>query len=361
MFKTINYEEIYGHEDKYIFIDARSPKESYEEPIIGAINIPVLLDDERDVVGTLYVRESVEQAKQAGVEFISKRLPQIFNEIQTLHNENKDKQLVIFCARGGMRSGSLVSFMNSLGIPVIKLKGGYKAYRSFVAHKLEEYTKETDFLVLYGNTGVGKTEMLYELKNRGYSILDLEGCANHRGSILGGVGLGTCYTQKRFESLVYEQLRNRSSNLVFVEGESRRIGRILIPEFLFKKMYEGKKIRISSDYETRANRLVEEYTAFKNVNIELGEALGVLKKHISPEKVEYYKHLVEEGNYKKVALELMEKYYDPMYGVSSKKHTFKEVLEINDLDKGIEELERIYKEVFDDMLEDGYEQQKDRE
>lgn len=356
MFKTITYEEIYGHEDKYILIDARTPKEAYEEPVIGAINVPVLLDDERDIVGTLYVRESVEQAKQAGVEFISKRLPEIFNKIQTLHNENKDKQLVIFCARGGMRSGSLASFMGSLGIPVMKLKGGYKSYRAFVAHKLEEYTNEVEFLILYGNTGVGKTEMLYELKNRGYSIVDLEGCANHRGSILGGVGLGSCYTQKRFESLVYEQLRTRNSNLVFVEGESRRIGRILIPEHLFKKMYDGEKIRISSDYETRATRLVEEYTAFKNVNIELGEALGVLKKHISQEKVEYYKQLVEQGNYKEVALELMEKYYDPMYGVSSKKHTFREVLEINDFNKGIDELERIYKEVVNEKLEDGYEQ-----
>ncbi|MGL5244930.1 MAG: tRNA 2-selenouridine(34) synthase MnmH [Sarcina sp.] len=350
MFGTITYEEIYGREDNFIFIDVRSPKEAFEEPLVGAINIPVLLDNERDLVGTLYVRESVEEAKKAAIKFISKRLPEIFEKIQDIYTKNKGKKIVMFCARGGMRSGSLFSLLNSLGFKVLKLEGGYKAYRAFLSKKLEEFAQEINFIVLYGNTGVGKTELLYKLKDKGFNTLDLEGCANHRGSILGGVGLGACHTQKKFDALVYEELKKRNSNIVFVEGESRRIGRILIPEVLFNKIYKGEKIRIKSDYEVRAERLVEEYTAFENVNTQLAEALSVLKKHISEENINYYKQLVNEGNYKEVALELMKKYYDPMYGVSAKKHTFREELEINDVETGIMELTRVYDEVFKEVV-----------
>ena len=107
------YEEIYGHEDEYIFIDVRSQKEAFEEPMIGSVNIPVLLNEERDVVGTLYVRESAEAAKEQGIEFISRRLPEIFKQVQELYRNKHGKKLVIFCARGGMRSGSLHSLLNS--------------------------------------------------------------------------------------------------------------------------------------------------------------------------------------------------------------------------------------------------------
>lgn len=356
MFGLISYEEIYGHEDEYIFIDVRSQKEAFEEPMIGSVNIPVLLNEERDVVGTLYVRESAEAAKEQGIEFISRRLPEIFKQVQELYRNKHGKKLVIFCARGGMRSGSLHSLLNSLGINCYKLEGGYKAYRSFIINKIEEFSKEIDFIVLYGNTGVGKTEMLYKLEEKGYDVLDLEGCANHRGSILGGVGLGDCNTQKRFDALVYDKLRHRNSNIVFIEGESKRIGRILIPDPLFEKMYEGAKLKISADPEVRAERLVKEYTAFENVNEQLDEALGVLKKHISPERVEQYKDLVAKGDYKKVALELMEKYYDPRYGTSAKKKTFRNELEINDIENELFKLEEIYKEISEELREYVYEQ-----
>ena len=132
MFGLISYEEIYGHEDEYIFIDVRSQKEAFEEPMIGSVNIPVLLNEERDVVGTLYVRESAEAAKEQGIEFISRRLPEIFKQVQELYRNKHGKKLVIFCARGGMRSGSLHSLLNSLGINCYKLEGGYKAYRSCI-------------------------------------------------------------------------------------------------------------------------------------------------------------------------------------------------------------------------------------
>lgn len=198
--------------------------------------------------------------------------------------------------------------------------------------------------------------MLYKLEEKGYDVLDLEGCANHRGSILGGVGLGDCNTQKRFDALVYDKLRHRNSNIVFIEGESKRIGRILIPDHLFEKMYEGAKLKISADPEIRAERLVKEYTAFENVNEQLDEALGVLKKHISQERVEQYKDLVAKGDYKKVALELMEKYYDPRYGTSAKKKTFRNELEINDIENELFKLEEIYKEISEELREDVYEQ-----
>lgn len=355
MFGLIAYEEIYGHEDKYIFIDVRSPKEAREEPMVGSINIPVLLDDERDVVGTLYVRESTEAAKEQGIEFISKRLPEIFKQIQEIYNNRNGKELVIFCARGGMRSGSLQSLLNSLKINCYKLQGGYKFYRKFIMKKIKDFSEETNFIVLYGNTGVGKTEMLYKLEQRGYDILDLEGCANHRGSILGGVGLGDCNTQKRFDALVYDKLRYRKSNLVFIEGESKRIGRILIPDPLFEKMYEGAKIRITASPEVRADRLVKDYTSCENVNQQLLEALSVLTRHISEERVEHYKNLVSKGDYTTVALELMEKYYDPMYGNSAKKRKFRTELNIDDVDNELYKLEDIYKEILAELSKESKE------
>lgn len=345
MFGIIEYSEIYGNEEEYIFVDVRSESEFLEDAIEGSINIPILQDKEREIVGTTYVRDSVEKAKMQGIEFVSARLPLIFKEFQELIKANEDKKIVIYCARGGMRSGSIHSLLNSIGIHVLKLKGGYKAYRAFMVQELEEYCNEVKFIVLYGNTGIGKTEILYRLKEKGYNILDIEKAANHRGSILGGVGLGDCHSQKKFETMVYNELRTRKNNIVFTEGESRRLHKILITQCLWDSLHRGKKIYLTADLETRAERLVKEYTAFDTAKDEINQAIGVLGKHISEEKANYYMELVKKGEYKKVAMELMEKYYDPMYVFGTKKNEFLDNFHIDSVEDAVNRLIKIYNDL----------------
>lgn len=342
MFGMIDYEEIHRNENEYILIDVRSESEFAQETITGAINIPILTDKEREIVGTTYVRESTDIAKKQGIEFAAARLPEIFSKLQKIIRENHGKKLVIFCARGGMRSGSVWGLLNGIGITTYKLRGGYKYYRSFVVKKLEKYSKEVKFIVLYGNTGIGKTEMLYKLKSVGYDVLDLEGAANHRGSVLGGVGLGDMYSQKKFETLMYDQLKNRKNNLIFTEGESRRIYKVIIPDEIWNVLQSGEKIYITADIEARANRLVKEYTSFENVEEEIINALDGIKKYASPENLERYKELVKEGDFKTVAIEMMQKYYDPKYNHGSNKEVIRERFHANTVDEACEKLKFIY-------------------
>lgn len=342
MFGIVEYAEIYGKEEEYVFVDVRSESEFFEDAIEGAVNIPILRDKEREIVGTTYVRESVEKAKDQGIEFASARLPLIFKEFQALIKANEGKKIIVYCARGGMRSGSIHALLNSIGIHILKLKGGYKSYRAFIVKKMEEYCREVNFVVLYGNTGIGKTEILYKLKEKGYNILDIEKAANHRGSILGGVGLGECHSQKKFETMIYNALRKRNSNIIFAEGESRRLYKILITQCLWDSLHRGKKVYLTADLEARAERLVKEYTSFDGSNIEINQAIAVLGKHISEEKVKYYMDLVNLGEYKKVAMELMERYYDPMYVFGTKKNEFVDKFHIDSIDSAVDKLINIY-------------------
>lgn len=340
MFNIVEYEEIEKNKD-CILIDVRTPKEFNEATIEGAINIPVLLDDEREIVGTLYVKESVEKAKSKGIEFISKRLPEIFDRIQDMYDP-KNKKIVLFCARGGMRSGSLHSLLYSLGLRVYKLRGGYKAYRKYINENLEKVNKDVKYIVLHGKTGIGKTEYLKTLKERGFDILDLEGAANHRGSLLGSVSLGNANSQKKFETKIFEELKNRKSNVVFVEGESKRIGNIIIPGYIFDSMNKGINIYIEDSIENRSKILIKEYIKGKDSVKELITCIENLKRYLNSDRVEEYKTLLEKGDYKTVCEELMVKYYDPLYSNSFKINNFCEKIINKDREETINKLIDIY-------------------
>lgn len=342
LYRIESYSELLKDIDNCIFIDVRSEKEYEEETIPGSINIPILCNEEREDVGTVYKQKSTEIAKEVGIKYISKRLPEIFSRIQNLYNENKGKKIVVFCARGGMRSGSIHALMNSLGIHIYKLQGGYKAYRQCLKAELIKEFQNIELVTLYGNTGIGKTDMLKELKNKGYDVLDLEGAANHRGSLLGGVGLGRCNSQKMFESLVYEQIKNRKSNLVFTEGESRRICKIIMPDEIWNKILKSRNIYITADLDFRAERLVKEYTDFENANLKINKALDNMKKYINEERIEKYKELVNNNEFKEVAKDLMIKYYDPMYMGASKKRDFLDKIHISSIEEAVAKLIDIY-------------------
>lgn len=319
----VHYRDI-EDDTKAIFIDVRSPGEFKKETIPGAINVPLFDNKERELIGTLYKKESVEEAKKTGVEIASKKLPIIYEKISSLSKGHN--HIYMFCSRGGFRSSSLSPFFEALNINVTKLHGGYKEYRAHIRDMLPILCRDLKLIVLYGNTGTGKTHILEHLKSKEMNVLDLEGAANHRGSILGSVGLGEANSQKMFESLVYEQLKNRSSDLVFVEGESKRVGRSLIPEYLFNKMHEGASLKIIAPLEKRVDIILEDYISGDDEDII--EALNHMRNRLGNLKVDEYIEMVKNKDYRPVISDLFANYYDPLY----QKHSHDYVKTFENLD-----------------------------
>jgi tRNA 2-selenouridine synthase len=294
--------------NKYALIDVRSPKEFFNATIPGAVNIPLFTDEQREIIGTVYVRESIEKAKKIGVEAASKNLPIIYEKINEL--DKLYKNLVFFCARGGMRSSSLVALLTPLGVNALKLENGYKGYRAYINEQLPTAVKGVEFVVIH-------------------DILDLEGCANHRGSLLGNVGLGLQNSQKQFESLIYNKLKNRKNNIIFVEGESKRIGKVIIPDCIFNVMKNGRHINLKANMDLRIKNILDDYV--QNNNLEIIESLNKLRKYISSKNIDKYIEEINNNNYEFIIEELMLKYYDPMY--ENNKYDFCLTLEHKDIDE----------------------------
>ena len=338
----LEYKDLEGD---YILIDLRSEGEYEEFTIPGAINIPILNNEERKEIGTVYKNESEEKAKLMAVEAASVKLPEIYQQIKEL--ELKHDKVVLFCARGGMRSTVLDKLLVSLGFKVYKLRDGYKGYRAFINEELAKQNEDVNYLVLQGNTGSGKTILLKQLKTRGYNILDLEACANHRGSFLGSVGIGECNTQKKFESLVYEELKARRGNLVIVEGESKRIGRVLIPDYIYDSMIKGKRLLIDVDLDQRAKNIMEEYTESENWKVETIEGMKKLGKYISEGDLAIYFKMLEEGDIEELVKTLMLDYYDPMYKKGEDKYKYEITVDANSIESACHTIEEWIKNNYE--------------
>ncbi|MDP0506751.1 MAG: tRNA 2-selenouridine(34) synthase MnmH [Fusobacterium sp. JB019] len=318
----------------YILIDARSPKEFEEQGIPGAINIPTLLDDERAEVGTAYVQESKEKAKEIGVERISKRLPEIFKQINEL--SKKYDKLIFYCARGGMRSGTLEVLFNTLGFKTMKLQGGYKAYRQYILKNMEEANKNKEYIVIHGRTGEGKTKILEKLEEKGYSVLNLEKLADHKGSFFGGVCENRKQSQKRFDGEIFDKLVNDKKEYFLVESESKRIGNIYIPECVYSSIVNGKHLFVSTSMENRVKIIMEDYA---NATIpELEECLLRVARYISKERYEKYHNLLIKGELPKLSEILMKEYYDPLYDVGINKYTYDINLKYDKIEEAVEEV-----------------------
>lgn len=302
----------------YILIDVRSPKEYSEELIPGAINIPSLLDEERAEVGTAYVRISKEKAKEIGIEKISKRLPTIFREINEL--SKKYDKLIFYCARGGMRSSTLEVLFNSLGYKTLKLEGGYKAYRQYILNNLSSKNENIKYIVIHGRTGEGKTKILEKLQEKGYSVLNLEKLANHKGSFFGGLCEDKKQSQKRFDGEIFNHLLNNTKGYFLVESESKRIGDLYIPEPIYNSILTGTHIFVKTTMKNRIKNILEDYA---NASIkELEDCLLKVAKYISKEKYNKYHSLLLENKLAELSEILMKEYYDPLYDKGIDKHTY---------------------------------------
>lgn len=338
MYGIIEYADV---KEDYILIDVRSPGEYEEYTIPGAINIPLLDNEERKLVGTIYHQDSVEEAKKVGIRIVSKKLPELYDQIVKVKSANKN--IVLFCERGGMRSTSLCELFNALGMGLKKLNGGYKAYRALVNKMLPNINSEKNYLVLHGYTGTGKTDILKELSNRGYDILDLEGIADHRGSTLGKVGLSKYVSQKQFESEIFESLRKTKSNNIFIEAESKRIGAVIIPDFIIQKMKTGRHILVEGSLEKRAIRITDEYVKNDNCKIQISEALDRLRKMLGNEVINKMVEDVTAGKFVEVASELMKKYYDPLYNHTQKSYHYDLAVNSDDIATACDEIELYFK------------------
>jgi tRNA 2-selenouridine synthase len=308
-----------------VFIDVRSEGEYDEAHIPGAVNIPLFTNEERQVIGTAYKNDSVSEARKLGIQYASNRLPQIYEAILNL-KDSHDRQLVAYCARGGYRSTFFASAFSSIGVGVLKLDGGYKRYRNYIIDQLPVLNSNLNYIVLHGNTGTGKTKVLKSLSSHGLDVLDLEGAANHRGSVLGSVGLGSCNTQKQFESNIFHQMQSFKGVEVFVEAESRKIGNVLVPSCVHEKMKTGVHILIEEKIDYRVRVIKEDYTQKIGFQEEILQSLTYLKKYLSKEKLDKLSRYIKEGNIDDAVSDLMINYYDPLYGNKSDKYEYQLVL-----------------------------------
>lgn len=340
MYNSLKYNELKG---KYILVDVRSPEEFEEFTIPGSVSLPIFGNEERRHIGTVYTRESVDKAKKLGIDYASKRLPELYEKISELKKQYG--RVVLFCERGGMRSSSLCSLFNSLGLEVIKLEGGYKGYRAVVNEELPKLNEQVQYIVIHGYTGTGKTELLKLLEKRGFDTLNLEGYANHRGSMLGGVGLGKTASQKHFESCIHEKLKNRKSDIIFIEGESSRIGNISVPHYIMKSMKSGRHILAEGSLDVRVKRITEEYKKGEDYKKNIIDSLMKLEKHISGKRIEEYVRLVNCERYDEVAEDLMTRYYDPQYEKEQKAYTFDLTVNTDNLEEAYGRIAEWYKSI----------------
>lgn len=300
-------DEVIGKD--YLFVDVRTRKEFLEDSIPGAINIPLFDEDERAVVGILYKNKGQMEAIEKGYEFFNKKVDDLVSE----YNKYKNRKIIIFCWRGGMRSLAVVKLLDSLGFGVYQLEGGYRDYRRYVKGKIDNYKLKPKLAVLYGLTGVGKSEILNKFDNS----LDLEGLAQHRGSIFGDLGLKP-NTQKMFESLLFKRLEElKKEKFIIIEGESRKIGNVMIPDFLFKAMKEGFRIRINDSIANRVKRIRKIYDlSDKEIMI---QKIGFIEKNMGKKKANEMIKLIEDGDVNGFLKKVLEEYYDNVYDCSKNK------------------------------------------
>lgn len=338
MYNQITYESIYKRDD-ICFVDVRTPDEYSDAHIPGAISLPILANAEHVRVSTEYMQGDKEQAKSLGVRYASARLPEIHDRIREMIANGQ--QVVLYCWRGGYRSHALFSLLSGLGLPVCKLSGGYKAYRRFVNRSWSAALEGKKWYALYGDTGTGKTMLLTELEGMGARVIDLEKLAVHRGSLLGGIGLPPQPSQKMFEGHLQKSLFSLPVGPVFVEGESRKIGALILPQPVYSALQNAQKIHITSTIETRMHRLEKEYAHHSGQ--EITQAIDSLQSYIGKETV---RHLLNEwhaGRTENVIRNLLERYYDPKYRFRRKEY-FAEVRHEDSVIAAQEIIDRVAKD-----------------
>lgn len=311
-------------------IDVRSPLEFAEDQISGAINLPVLDDDERADIGTIYRQVSAFEARRKGAAIVSRN---IANHIDR-HFASKPKgyRCLVYCWRGGQRSESMATILSGIGWHVCQLEGGYSEYRRHVVETIREKSNRLQLVVLNGLTGAGKTRILETLQEKGEQILDLEGYASHRGSVFGGDPQSPQPAQKRFESLIFDAVDSVDLSLpVYIEAESAKIGRLNVPNPLWQKMKSSPVIEINSPLESRADHLLEEYREWLGDLPRIEKTIERLKGFHSDERLAQWKELAQQSRWKQLIEALLDEHYDRRYRPNRESTHFERPFERADL------------------------------
>jgi tRNA 2-selenouridine synthase len=291
-------------------IDVRSPSEYAEDHLPGAISLPVLSDEERARVGTIYVQDSPFKARKIGAALVARNAAAHIEG--PLSGFDGGWQPLVYCWRGGQRSNSFASILAQIGWRTEVVKGGYQTYRRLVARRLYDDPLPSPVILLDGNTGTAKTEVLARLDARGVQSIDLEGLANHRGSALGERGGQP--GQKMFESRLAAAIEALDpARPVVIEAESSKVGRLNVPPRIFAAMKAAPRIEISAPVTARAAYLTRAYRDLVADGGALEDRLDLLVKLQGSERVEGWKTLARDGGHEALAAELIELHYDPRY------------------------------------------------
>lgn len=329
---TISIEDFLQKRNFCPVIDVRSPAEYAKAHIPGAINIPLFSDEERALVGTKYVRESRYNAVIAGLDAVG---PKLSLFVSTLQSITSQKEVLVYCWRGGMRSKSMTWLFNLSGFKAKALVGGYKSYR----RKAQEYFESPfKLIVLGGMTGSGKTELLRHLKAKGEQVVDLEGLANHKGSAFGWIGQAKQPSTEFFENLLFEELMKIDPQKpTWVEDESKSIGTVFVPQHFYHQMNACKTISVEVPFEIRVKRLVSDYT---NCNPDdLIQSVNRISKRLGLDKAKQCIDLINQKKFDE-AIAISLAYYDKTYRYGLENKTNKPlIVELTeDTDKNIESL-----------------------
>lgn len=301
-------------------IDVRSPSEFDRGHIPGAFNLPLFSNEERSIIGTLYLQKGSSDAIMKGLELVGPKMKVYADQALNLA---QGKETLLHCWRGGMRSKSMAWLLNTIGIKAYTLEGGYKSYRNYVQ---ASFSNPINFIVIGGMTGSGKTDLLEVIESKSKQILNLELIAKHKGSVFGNIGMPFQPSTEQFENDLFSRLMQLNlEEPIYVEDESLAIGRVFIPMLFFKQMSSARCINLIVPIERRVRRLIETYTYCDKKM--LVEGVKRIERRLGLENaaqaIEYIYH-DEMGK----AAEIILRYYDKIYSQSMNRHKRKEVLEI---------------------------------
>ena len=297
-------------------IDVRTPLEFADDHIPGALNAPVLSNEERVIVGTMYKQVSPFEATRLGAALVAKN---IALHLQTIFADKPQNwKPLIYCWRGGKRSGAMTSWFNLIGWKARQLQGGYKVYRHHVLTELELLPRHFRYQVLCGLTGSGKTRLLQALAACGEQILDLEAIACHRGSLLGAMPGLAQPSQKGFDSQLWQAMRQLDPlRTVFVESESKKIGQLRVPEALMHAMSQAECVRIEASLDDRVAFLCQDYADLFDDADMLKQQLSRLTELRGRQCIDRWHALIDAGAKAQLFRELITQHYDPAYLRSS--------------------------------------------
>lgn len=298
-------------------IDVRSPAEFADDHLPGAINCPVLDDQQRIEVGTLYKQVSPFEARKIGAAMVAENIAHHLR--QHFLGQNKDWKPLVYCWRGGQRSGAMTTILRQVGWNAKQLEGGYKAYRRYVVDELSRLPGQFSYWIVKGATGSAKTRVLHALAAQGAQVIDLEALAGHKGSVFGLVPETKQPSQKTFETKLFFCLKQLDPKRpVFIEAESRKIGSIHVPDELIKHMRGSPCVAIEAPRRARVAYLLEDYAYFTQHREDLCQRLAALKALCGEETIKKWQTLALNEHWAEFVESLLADHYDPLYEKSQK-------------------------------------------